>query len=448
MSEFKDVTADVVNRLNRNLPSGDGKEFPNRIEEHIKFLKRLVGGNRENLYDPMKGTWISDITPNAIGPFSAVLSRPDSPIRDVLSLGNNESQPQTETLILEHPGRDPRLYAVSYPKNFGRVVADEYFFRVPFLVYFRPQLTQSIEERFKGQFKGRPGFYIGYDTLGNDPSRPVPAAKRSDEEYYYPYGWDYLYFTFWIHLNYGDIPLLQAESFGLQHQIAASGKRLVLVIPMLSRDHLAADLTSPAKLLNVLGEIRDYLAARLNFQPDPRLGRVALAAFSGGNMITRDLLNRLNFSSPIQEVYNFDAPYTKGFPLGEQWVSAAISWLRVQQVAAIRVYTQTAYPNLQSVVNTTLRDGDHLSKTMDGLRSAALISTIGWNRLIGGYLRTLSPQIKDRLKIPRTMSDPVQIGERFIKIRMSQRRTPRFNLQHHWFAALMLTDALRRSGFK
>jgi hypothetical protein len=446
MSEFKDVTADVVNRLNRNLPSGDGVEFPDRINS-IKTLIRIVGDHSELLYDPKKGTWIGDLTPNAIGPFAAVLSRPDSPIRDVVSLGNNVSQPQTETLMLEHPGRDPRLYAVSYPKDLLRVVADEYFFRVPFLVYFRPQLTQSIEERFKGQYKRRPGYYIGYDTLGNDPSRPVPAAKRSDEEYYYPYGWDYLYFTFWNYLNYGNNPLFQRESYGLQHQIAASGKRLVLVIPMLSRDHLAADLTSPAKLLNVLGQIRDYLAARLNFEPDPQLGRVALAAFSGGNMITRDLLNRLNFSSPIKEVYNFDAPYTKVFPLGEQWVSAALSWLRVEQVAAVRVYTQTAYPNLQRVVNTTLRDGDHLSKTMDGLRSAALISTIGWNRLTGGYLRSLPPQIKDILKIPRTMNDPVQIGERFIKT-LSQTGQPRFNVQHHWFAALMLTDALRRSGFK
>src|SRR5215471_21008695 len=234
MPGFKDVTAQVVQKLDANVPRGPG---PDRLKEEVEKLSRPYGKDgRVPLYDASTNSWITSLAPNRAGGFgkkhlndpSAINSKADSDTVSSLRLDpfvTGGAVPTPEVLVLEHQDDvQPKLYALSYPKNFASTLKK--LGRMPFLVYFRPQLRQVIEQRFGGAWKGPVGYYIGYDNLANDPSRPVPPARRAEESFYYPYGWDYLYFVFWKYLNYADDPVREPFFPGLLYQIAESGRQL------------------------------------------------------------------------------------------------------------------------------------------------------------------------------------------------------------------------------
>jgi hypothetical protein len=464
VARFKDVTARVVSALDTNVPRGPAGQ-PDRVPTEVAPLLRLNSAlQAEPLLDPATASWIRDLAPNPIPGFDKkhitdpTVVQPLSASGGVEALGlklfpTGGAKVGFETLILEDQSdTQPKLYAVSFPKGFGSVLAK--LPRMPFLVYYRPQLAQNIEPQFGGAFKGRPGFYIGYDNLANDPRVPVAAGGRADERNYYPYGWDYLYLEFWRYLNYADDPLKQPWCLGLLYQMAEASTNVVLIIPILSRDHTAGDLRSPKGLRAILSQLQQYLLAekfpQVKQQPGA-VGPVALAGYSSGNIIVKDLLQQLTFVSEINEVYCFDCPKGRDDApaserYGERWVEAAIAWGKVQPAAIIRLYAQEAYANVHSLVGGDLHDAPEVRYSSDGLRSVALVSQDGWSRLVGPLILSVANDAeKAQMGLPAGANDPVAAGKAYLTTLARSSKRSDYDVRHALIGCYMLRHALIRT---
>jgi hypothetical protein len=467
VARFKDVTARVVSALDTNVPRGPAGQ-PDRVPTEIAPLRRLNSKlNPEPLLDPSTSSWIRDLMANPIPGFDPKHVTDPTVIQPLAASGGVESlgmrlfptggvKVGLETRILEDQSdTQPKLYAVSYPKDFGSVLSK--LPRMPFLVYFRPQLGQNIEPQFGGSLKSRPGFYIGYDNLANDPKVPVAASGRSDERNYYPYGWDYLYLQFWRYLNYGDDPLKQPWCLGSLYQIAEASTNVALVIPILSRDHTAGDLRNPKGLRALLSQLQQYLLAE-NFplvkQQPGAIGPVALAGYSSGNIIVKDILQQLTFVSEIDHVFCLDCP--KGGNdapaaerYGERWVEAAIAWGKVQPHAIIRVYAQEAYANIHSLVGGDLHDAPEVRYTSDGLRSVALVSQDAWSKLVGPLILSVSTDAeKAQLGLQAGANDPLAAGKAYLTALAQSSKRSDYEVRHALIGCYMLRHALMRSQFR
>jgi outer membrane protein OmpA-like peptidoglycan-associated protein len=306
--------------------------------------------------------------------------------------------PDTEDLVLEIYGVEaPQLIAVSWPK---RVPRNSSATPTPFLIYFRPTLMQNVHEKFGGLKKGpvEGSVYVGEKdghSLGS-----------------YPWGWDFLFFGMWTSLDYAGDPLTNPFRKGLPYQIDVSGKGVVLISPC-SKFPKVENLGEFGEFMNasfvqeILQEIQAFMFRRgpePSFSPPP-LGRVALTAFSSGNtFITQFLQNNQKqafYRHHLQELYLFDPPKSQIGSLVQQ-VNA---WLNPDKI--LRAYTQDRHPEYS-----------RLRILSSSKQSVTLLPIAAWMKA-----RT------DRGR--RTPPDP----------RMQ------YQLTHQLISAMMLTDALRKSGF-
>jgi hypothetical protein len=435
-----DVTTQVVDRLNRNLPFGDGVNEPNRFPRVALMFRQA------------DQKWV-----DAIGvlktPFSTIKTRPLTPGRDELFLERGPAGVDTdfESFVLQAdgPSQGPALFAVSYPKSLGNQV-DPRTGKLPFVVAFYAKLRQNIEQRFGGLFVPDPkaknqdrrlGHFIGYPVLSMTPQNALAPAQRADESLFHPFGWDYLFSQLWAKLNYRDNPMLSPNFHGFPCQIHASGKKAVLVVPLLSRDAGAGAFSDPAKMLATLGAIGDWIVGQrfkqtLEAAFEPR--SVALAAFSSGCALLKDVLANLRVASAVHEVYLFDPPAD----ISDEVVEAAVQWTsRNTAPGIVRVYSNRVYPALNKVTPCLPQQSPQAQSSADGRRTVVIMTEKNWRLLFGSHIKAdWSPALRDLNNIPAALNDPQDIGAVFLKI------NPNASL-HQYMPALMLTDALRRSGF-
>jgi hypothetical protein len=306
---------------------------------------------------------------------------------DTLSL-----TPQTEDLVFELKGVEaPQLIAVSWPKSLERTASSS---STPFLLYFHTNITQ------------------------NSPEYYAPFT--------YPYGWDYLYFGFYRYLMYRGDPLtFDPYCKGLIYQVAASGKNVVLVLPLNRLNKEIGSFMDASVVHDVLKEIDAMMYRRVGiYFPRPEIGRCALGSFSAGTGLIAQFLgdnkNRKTsfYKDFLQEVYYYDPPgYITSMCVNQavQWASAGSSSNKM-----VRLYTQTGAQELWSLLKVQLPPAPFILDTPNGRNTVAL----------------LGPGIWQRATSARGSS-------------VANSTNPQNNFQdtHQLLSAMLLTDALRRSGF-
>ncbi|MDC3960022.1 hypothetical protein [Polyangium jinanense] len=303
--------------------------------------------------------------------------------------------PGFDVRVLERKGDQvvPKYFAVAWPRALPR---DEGANPTPFLVFFTHQLAQNINV--------------------------LPYLKQ------YPDGWDYLYTSLYRYLNFMGNPLDAASdgpyTRGLLPQIAASGKNLVLVLPVPNandKDAELGDALDAGMMEAFLLEIQSFFfkEAGLFRSPNPYIGRVALGAFSSGNNhIPRFLSRHRNAShrfrsDALREVYCFD---TKS-PLVTGWADAALRWASTGKEHTgkmIRMYGTN--PGAYAPVHQAFfsKPGPAVAPYVSThpMRTIAVLPESSWRRAVAEL----------------SANDEGQIV-------------------HQLICGSMLTDALRRSGF-
>jgi hypothetical protein len=449
---FRDVTQEVIQKLNKNIPSGDGKELPNRLPI-IQSLKEFDGKNWKPKLNPQDNKWINDFNQNPIDSIHLIQAKNIDKNTDEVNLQLFKQIPNSDSFnfILEREGHvQPKLIAVSIPKasSFKSKTS------LPFLIYFRPLLGQNIEKRFGGSYPRKPGYYMGYENLANEPLRTLSESKKNIEKNFYPFGWDYLYFNFWPYMNYVDNPIINflSSSFvGLPDQIKISNKEVVLIIPILSNEKKAGDFTEPDKLLVLLNQLQEFILREKlqNTDTGPfQLGRVAVGAFSAGNALTIKLLQNSSHwfcRKHLQEVYGVDPPYNpqNHVDTAEEWIQSVLAWSSKDANKIIRLYTQTSFPSIKKIANVV--EEGKIKKTNDGNRSVLLTGDEAWKTLLGQVVIQFSPNLKSILSIPLQEKNIKKIGDIFLQNNFKGQKS--FNIIHSLIPSTTLTDALTRSKF-
>ncbi|MHA7962280.1 hypothetical protein ACX9I7_31585 [Streptomyces sp. L500] len=326
--------------------------------------------------------------------------------------GNIQVQTQTvspfaETVVLQLPGISaPQLVAVHWPDGVPR---DPGAPPAPFLVYCHAGMAQNS-----------PQFY-------DDPrDRHDPVTGNT-----YPFGWDYQFHGLLNYLQYIDDPFLTnpfAKGLGLQ--LTASGRNVVLVLPLMrvagNPCNEIGSFADAAFLQEYLPEIQAFMFRRKgNFQFGP-IGRLGMASFSSGHAaLTCFLGNATNqahslYLDTLQEVYLFD-PHADLvsetlLPLTQvaAWAARGSSGTKVA-----RLYTQNdpaqLAPLLRQLGVAAPGPAPFDAATPDDRNSLTSLPLAAWNSLA----------LKLGSTVPYANTGQV----------------------HQVVSALMLTDALRRSQF-
>ncbi|MBB5926762.1 hypothetical protein [Streptomyces echinatus] len=315
--------------------------------------------------------------------------------------------PFGEVLVLRLPGVGaPQLVAVFWPAEVPRQPGAP---PAPFLVFFRPAAAQNVPNGFFKDPRDR------HDPMTNDT---------------YPWGWDYQFFGLLRPLRYMGDPLLEFPSAkGLVHQIQASGRKVVLVLPLPRADDRTCDeITSFGEavfLQEYLEEIQAFMFRRAgNFSFGP-IGRLAMGSFSSGHaLLSCFLTNPANQNHPLlldtlQEIYLFD-PHADQVSVTRTPLTHVAAWATRGAAATkiARLYTQNDPVQLAPVLSLfgmVSGQAPAHAETPDGRKSLTALPMAAWKSLA------------ERLQgsVPYTNSAQV----------------------HEVIPALMLTDALRRSGF-
>jgi hypothetical protein len=324
-----------------------------------------------------------------------------------LQVTSQMSSPQGSITIFEWRGATaPRLYAVFWPSGVASGVGAS---RTPFLIYYHATAGQNA-----------PPFFV------DARDRHDPATGST-----YPWGFDYQFFGFWRYLNYDGDPF-KNDPFckGLPHQIADSGKNVVLVLPLnkvaASTCDETASLTEATFVQELLEELQAYVFRRGGNYLPPGLGRLGMASFSSGHALLSCFLgNPVNHAHPIyldvlQEVYLFD-PHADQAAITLQPVVNMTLWANRGQSATkvARLYTQNDPAQSAQIftqigiVPTTVPFDVHASGSPN--RSVACLPLAAWNALA------------------------TRVGSTFAYVNTQA--------SHQVISALMLTDALRRSNF-
>lgn len=317
----------------------------------------------------------------------------DPPIvNDALVTSARSVDPSTTDLVVEFKGVNaPQTIAISWPDAVART---EEAGATPFLVYFHSGMGQIA------------GAYYTHPQVGT-----------------YPFGFDYIYYGLWRYMNYTSDPLTRDPySKGLPYQMAASGKSAVVVMPGSKVGPEVGVFLSAASMETVLREIQAFMFRRAGIYTPPALGRTALASFSSGNnWVTAFLAKRQNqesafYQQTLRELYMFDAP---GYG-SAAWVAQAIAWANRGDVAKmIRAYTSHGVSSYAKLLgHTPPQKVPFVESSDDGNRTAAVLPIAAWRNAIiasGG--------------LPTSFD------------------TDQFGSTHQLVSAIMLTDALRRSGF-
>ncbi len=314
----------------------------------------------------------------------------DPPVsRGRIQVGKKSIRPESIDRVFYVAGVEtPQLVAVSWPDS-APSTGDKR--KVPFLVYWRPTTGQNYRN-------------------GRDYNPAVPEGK-------YPFGFDYLFYGLWQYLNYPEDPLTRNPGWkGLPYQSAVAGKAPVIVLPLprnTKHDEDAAIKALPefgeAQKASWLEELLRELAAyrfRARARKDGKspgvalVGRVGLAAFSSGN---DELLafvnaqgNRKFMRDKVGEFYSFDPPLDKRARL----VDAIASWGRGDKCG--RLFLRIA--------------PDNASKLRGGKRSLVRSGDTAWQRLAREKGSAWAPYWT-------------------------------WETTHQIIASMMLTHALRKSGY-
>jgi hypothetical protein len=230
----------------------------------------------------------------------------------------------------------------------------------------------------------------------------------------YPFSWDYLFYGLWRYMNYlGDPLTIDPYAKGLPYQMSRSGKSAVIVLPC---NRVGAEIgvfQDAGSVETILREIQALLFRRRGVFTAPPLGRTAMASFSAGNgLVTQFLTNSRNRShsfylDTLREVYMFEAPQG----LVPQWVTQALRWANAgsTQGKRVRAYTRGSSDAYRRLVAGSLPRPPFVAESPSGFHSAAALPDAAWRRAGA---------------VVRSWQEP-----------------------HQLVSAMLLTDALRRSGF-
>jgi len=358
LSRLRDATVDVLASL-ANVPPHRQMSVPTSWPP-AEWGTPEVSGN-DIINDP----------PLAVGEISATTQTWD---------------PQTTDVVFERRGnRVPRLFAVSWPDSVAIWAGAG---PTPMLVYFHANMGQNYPDYYNGT---------------------------------YPYYFDYIFYGLWNYLNYRDSQLIKWPfSLGLPYQIAASGKPVVLVLPLSSAQQEIGTWKGADDMAITLNEVQGAMYRRAGvYDAPPGIGRLAMAGFSGSSGLVagfiNDPVNRAHalMQQSLREVYAFDPPDTEIFAIA----GAAAGWLIALGApdAMVRLYRQADSPALTGFLGPMpLPARPFVESTPDIRVTLGLIPAATW--------RTAAA------------ARGVQFGFAFNEV-------------HHMFPSLLLTDALRRSGF-
>jgi len=290
----------------------------------------------------------------------------------------------------------PKLIAVAWPNAVSRT---EVAPPTPLLVYFHPNAGQNRDTHYKGA---------------------------------YPFSFDYMFFGIVTYLRYAKgrngasdpDPLNDIVGVkGLVYQMAASQKNMVLVLPINRVGPEVGVFLKAESMEEILKELVAAMFRQSGVYRTPELGRAALASFSAGNTLVTSFLKANQGSSFLQntlmEVYNFDLPM--GFSTGDAnmraWVKAVTDWAATGNAAdkRVRAYTQFNFANLyqQLLGVAPPQQTPYEASDASGNRTAVVAPGDAWARV--------------STAMPKPNGD--------------------FQLVHQIIPDLLLTDALRRSGF-
>ncbi len=315
--------------------------------------------------------------------------------------------PQGEVMILSLTGVSaPSVVAVYWPDAVPRGPGAG---PAPFLVYFHPTMAQNVAN--------------GFFTDPRDRHDPVTGST-------YPWGFDFQFFGIWRYLTYqGDSFTVDPFCKGLPYQIEASGRNVVLVLPLNRVGATPCDevqaFTDAAFLQEYLEELQGFMFRRAGNFLSPGIGRLGMASFSSGHaLLSCFLAKAANQSHPLyldalQEVYLFDphadqAAETLGPTTNVAlWASRGTAATKVA-----RLYTQNDPATVAPLLAQLGLSGGVAPfdvTTPDGRKSVACLPLASWNSLATSV----------GSGVPYANTGQV----------------------HQGMSALMLTDALRRSAF-
>lgn len=313
-----------------------------------------------------------------------------------LSFARQDVTPRAELHFFELKADPaPKLLAVLWPDSIvpSAATAND---PVPYLIYVHPNTGQNHPKHYAGDYPFSHDFIhyqlIRYLIYGQSFAAADPTVKLD--------------------------PLLESRAFkGLAHQFEVAGKPVVLVKPVL-RPHVELGVMLDADhtewVLREIGALMFRRAGVFASQPPP-IGRVGMAAFSAGNALAIQFL-RDNKGHPfvddtLREYYGFDCP-----------AHAEISWFK--HVKAWRgPGKHAAYYNQR---NSTARFAELLppGTSIPATRphvTANAGGTTDFSATMG------SMGIKEWQAVT-----PMKIG---------------WQDAHQLIPGLLLTDALRRSGY-
>jgi hypothetical protein len=299
--------------------------------------------------------------------------------------------PTAELKIFELRADVPKMIGVLWPDGVQRK-ADTATRPVPYLVYFHPNTAQNLPDAYAGA---------------------------------YPFSHDFPYFQVIRYMLYGQAfetldpnvqldPLLHDPFWkGLAYQLTAAGKSLVIVKPVSKPGPEVGSMMDAGTMELVLREIGAFMFRAAGIHPNeaPPVGRVALASFSASTSLATLFLTKnakhAFLKDKLQEIYSFDPPGT--FRAG--WFQAVGKWITDEKMA--RSYGQAndlaSFQGLLGKGVTIPTTTPHFTSSASGKRTCASVPIKDWQAVT-------------------TMT----VG---------------FQEAHQLVPALLLTDALRRSGF-
>ena len=311
----------------------------------------------------------------------------------------------------------PQLFGVSVPETLLNVGTPTDRPSLPFHVHFRP-----------------------YAAIGTYFAGP------------YPFNWDHIFYCLWSERTYVEDPLTRPKvGKGLCYQIACSGKKVALVLPCPYGYGFGKAVADPAWLEDMLAEIQAYYFRQLPIQPiqwsSDRPGWVSVSGLSGGNDAMASLLSKVVQKieqkveqkdgqevrqedplqkSAIREVYLFDAPVGS---IGNT-LRTVKRWADKHPDFRVRAYSQTAESAYRGYLFEVSESESLVVDPNKGTRDEKpkmLTGTYVWVPTYKGettFIKQDKEQDKEQDKSIHWVSDKV----------------------HQLVGALMLTDALRRSG--
>jgi hypothetical protein len=300
-------------------------------------------------------------------------------------------KPAARLTIFELRADAPKMIGVLWPDALARKNATATD-PVPYLVYLHPNTAQNFPQHYAGP---------------------------------YPFSHDFPYYQIVRYVLYGQAfeavvpdveldPLLHDPYWkGAAHQIAAAGKDVVFVKPVSKPGPEIGAIMDAAAMDMVLREIGAIMFRLAGVYPEtpPPIGRVALSSFSASTSLAIQFLRKNAghdfVRDKLQEIYSFDAPGA----FRNAWFTEVGKWIDGEKMA--RSYGQAnavaLFAGLLGAGVTVPATSPHFASSADGRRTCASVAIKDWQAVT-----------------------PMTVG---------------FQEAHQLVSAMLLTDALRRSGF-